>query len=303
MRHAFKAAVQTASAPPLASLRALVATLGVLVPRGVFVPLGVLVPIGALASAGVLAPDARALDSTGGTAAVPAATDVVGLGGAVGPVSQGTGGSEYGVLVPKPHVASKPSPHKSSHAARQTHATTKSKTPVKPKPRPKPKPAVPVPASPPAGAPTPAQTVAEGAVFPVLGAHSFGNAENRFGAAREGHIHEGQDVLASEGLQVVAPLGGTIITTAYQAGGAGWYAAEHTVDGLDFFYAHCQASSLSVSAGEVVTAGQAICKVGQTGDATGPHLHFEVWVGGWQAKGGYPIDPLVYLEAWEAAAG
>lgn len=285
----------------LLSVGALVATLGLLV------PVGVLVSIGVLASVGALAPDARALDSTGGTAASSTVTanDVVGLGGTVAPATQGTGGSEYGVLVPKPHVAPKPTSHKSSHAARQTHVQPKPKVPAKPKPkpRPKPKPAGPAPASPPAGVPTPAQTVAEGAVFPVIGTHSFGNAENRFGAAREGHVHEGQDVLASEGLQVIAPLGGTIITTAYQAGGAGWYAAEQTVDGLDFFYAHCQASSLAVSAGEAVAAGQAICKVGQTGDATGPHLHFEVWVGGWQAKGGYPIDPLAYLEAWEAAGG
>lgn len=60
---------------------------------------------------------------------------------------------------------------------------------------------------------------------------------------------------------------------------------------------------MTVSAGEAVEAGQAICKVGQTGDATGPHLHLEIWVGGWQAKGGYPIDPLPYLEAWEVATG
>lgn len=297
MRHAFKAAVLAMTARLPVSLRALVATLGL------FVPMGVLVPVGALATAGVLAPGARALDSTGGTAASPApgVTDAVGLGGAIAPATQGTGGSEYGVLASKPHVAPKPTSHKPSHVARQTHVKPKPKVSAKPKP--KPKPAGPPPASPPAGVPTPAQTVSEGAVFPVLGTHSFGNAENRFGATREGHVHEGQDVLASEGLQVVAPLGGTIITTAYQAGGAGWYAAEQTVDGLDFFYAHCQASSLAVSAGEAVAAGQAICKVGQTGDATGPHLHFEVWVGGWQAKGGYPIDPLAYLEAWEAAGG
>lgn len=110
-------------------------------------------------------------------------------------------------------------------------------------------------------------------------------------------------MLASEGLAVVAPLAGTIITAAYQAGGAGWYAAEHTLDGLDFFYAHCQAGSLAVNAGETVQAGQAICKVGQTGDATGPHLHFEVWAGGWQAAAGHPIDPLPYLEAWDRPVG
>jgi murein DD-endopeptidase MepM/ murein hydrolase activator NlpD len=270
MRHASKAAVQA--------------------------PLVLLLVLGALLSAGVLVPSARALDSTGGTPAYAAAavTNAPGLGGTVAPSAQGTGGSEYGVVVSKPRPAAKPTAHKPSHAARRTH--------VAPKPKPKPKPASPAPASPPAGVPTPAQTIAEGAVFPVIGPHSFGGPENRFGAAREGHVHEGQDVLASEGLQVVAPLAGTIIATAYQAGGAGWYATEHTVDGLDFFYAHCQASSLAVSTGEAVEAGQAICKVGQTGDATGPHLHLEVWVGGWQAAGGYPIDPLAYLEAWEAAA-
>src|SRR6202043_3386086 len=62
-----------------------------------------------------------------------------------------------------------------------------------------------------AGVPSPAQTAGEAAVFPVLGPHSFGNAENRFGAVRTGHVHEGQDVLAGEGQTVVAPLAGTII--------------------------------------------------------------------------------------------
>jgi murein DD-endopeptidase MepM/ murein hydrolase activator NlpD len=265
--------------------------------------LGVLTLI--LALLGTFASVAQALDSTGGTSApsIVATADATGLGGSVAPATQGTGGSEYGVLAPKPSAPPKSTAHKTSHAAGRPRAKAKAPAPKpRPKPKPKPRPVVP-PTSSPSGVPSPAQTVAEGAVFPVMGSHSFGGPENRFGAAREGHIHEGQDVLAGEGLQVVAPLGGTIITTAYQAGGAGWYAAEQTVDGLDFFYAHCQASSLAVSTGEAVKAGQAICKVGQTGDATGPHLHLEIWVGGWQAKGGYPIDPLPYLEAWEAAGG
>jgi hypothetical protein len=49
------------------------------------------------------------------------------------------------------------------------------------------------------GVPTPAQTVADGAVFPVAGPHNFGNAENRYGAPRANHIHEGQDILTAEG--------------------------------------------------------------------------------------------------------
>jgi murein DD-endopeptidase MepM/ murein hydrolase activator NlpD len=158
-------------------------------------------------------------------------------------------------------------------------------------------------AGPTPGVSSPAQTAAEGAVFPVTGPHSFGDAANRFGAGRAGHTHQGQDVLASEGLAVVAPLAGTIITTGYQAGGAGWYVAEHGANGLDFFFAHCQAGSLAASTGQAVVAGQALCKVGQTGDATGPHLHLEIWVGGWRATAGRPIDPLAYLQAWDHAAG
>jgi len=150
-----------------------------------------------------------------------------------------------------------------------------------------------------AGVPTPAQTLAEGAVFPVAGAHSFGGPENRFGAPRGNHIHQGQDVLTAEGTPVLAPLAGTISWTSYQASGAGYYAVEHTGVGLDFMFAHCMAASLAVREGEAVTAGQQLCRAGQSGDATTPHLHFEVWVGGWQAAGAHPIDPLAYLQAWD----
>jgi hypothetical protein len=150
-----------------------------------------------------------------------------------------------------------------------------------------------------AGVPTPAQTAAAGAVFPVAGAHSFGGPSNRFGAPRAGHTHQGQDILTAEGTPVVAPMSGTIITTGYQATGAGYYIAEHTTVGFDFFFAHCQAGSVAVVTGSVVAAGQQLCGTGQTGDATAPHLHFELWVGGWKASTGHPIDPLPYLEAWD----
>jgi murein DD-endopeptidase MepM/ murein hydrolase activator NlpD len=152
-----------------------------------------------------------------------------------------------------------------------------------------------------AGVPSPAQTVASGAVFPVAGAHSFGGPENRYGAARAGHVHEGQDILAAEGTPIVSPLAGTVTSTNYQPGGAGYYAVEHTLAGFDFVFAHCEAGSLAVGAGQAVAAGQTICVTGQTGDATTPHLHFEMWVGGWYAAGGHTIDPLAYLEAWEQA--
>lgn len=183
------------------------------------------------------------------------------------------------------------------HSARTSNTATLRIT-APPAPAPTSAPA----ASPPpvvAGAASPAQTVAAGAVFPVHGEHSFGGPENRFGAAREGHVHEGQDVLTAEGTPILAPLAGTITSTSYQASGAGYYAVEHTPLGLDLMFAHCQAGSLAVSEGASVSAGTRLCLAGQTGDATAPHLHLEIWVGGWWAPGAYPIDPLPYLEAWE----
>jgi hypothetical protein len=150
-----------------------------------------------------------------------------------------------------------------------------------------------------AGVPTVAQTVADGAVFPVAGPHNFGGPENVFGAPRDGYLHQGQDILTAEGTPVLAPLAGSILTASYQEGGAGYYAVEQTTIGFDFMFAHCAAASLAVSTGALVAAGQQLCRAGQTGDATAPHLDFEMWMGGWQAAGGHPINPLPYLEAWE----
>jgi len=229
---------------------------------------------------GFLASGAGALNNPGGT-----------VGPAARVSTRGTGGTEY-TVAPKRRVAGKPA------SRRPPPRRPAPRKPAQHKPVPR-KPAPPNPAPAPSGVPSPAQTAGEGAVFPVVGPHSFGGPENRFGAARAGHTHQGQDVLAGEGLPVLAPLAGTIVTTGYQSGGAGWYLAEHSLDGLDFFYAHCEAGSLTVTTEARVRSGEQLCRVGQTGDATAPHLHFEVWVGGWRAPGGYPIDPLPYLQAWE----
>jgi murein DD-endopeptidase MepM/ murein hydrolase activator NlpD len=169
--------------------------------------------------------------------------------------------------------------------------------------QPQPTPPAPSPLIAEEGVPTPAQSAASGAVFPVAGAHTFGGPENRFGAPRANHIHQGQDVLSAEGTPVLAPMPGTILTTSYQAGGAGYYVVEHTAV-FDFMFAHCQAGSLAVAAGRGVSAGQVLCGAGETGDATTPHVHFEIWVGGWHASAAsHPIDPLPYLEAWGHVRG
>jgi len=146
--------------------------------------------------------------------------------------------------------------------------------------------------------PAPAPSPGGPGVFPVGGPFSFGGVDARFGAGRVGHVHEGQDILAVAGTPVVAPYGGTVSSTSYQASGAGEYVVLDAADGRDYFFAHCIRGSTVVAEGAVVAAGAPLCQVGSTGTATGPHLHFEIWVVGWRVQGGYPIDPLPELRAW-----
>jgi len=133
--------------------------------------------------------------------------------------------------------------------------------------------------------------------FPVAGPYSFGGPDARFGAARTGHVHQGQDVMAAEGTPVVAPAAGVISYRAYQASGAGYYVVlDADGEQYDYVFMHLQ-SGVLVTKGQRVTAGQQIGNVGHTGDAEGPHLHFEVWDGPW-FNGGHAIDPLPFLRAW-----
>jgi murein DD-endopeptidase MepM/ murein hydrolase activator NlpD len=179
---------------------------------------------------------------------------------------------------------------------RRASASGKAPLTVKAKPAPLVFPPV---VAPPA-VPVPDPGITNDGVFPVVGAHTFGGADARFGAGRTGHEHEGQDVLAAEGTPVVAPLAGTIIARDYQASAAGFYLAMDAADGRSFFFAHCQKDTFAVTVGQAVAAGQQLCRVGQTGDATGPHLHFEIWINGWRRdKTSAPVDPLAQLLAWD----
>jgi murein DD-endopeptidase MepM/ murein hydrolase activator NlpD len=136
-------------------------------------------------------------------------------------------------------------------------------------------------------------------VFPVQGAYNFGGPDSRFGAVREGHSHQGQDIAAAAGTPIVAPRAGTVTWKAYQADGAGNYVVLHTDDGRDMVFMHMQTGSVVVARDQALAAGQQIGAVGATGHSDGPHLHFEIWLDGWYAsKASHPIDPLPDLLAW-----
>jgi hypothetical protein len=137
-----------------------------------------------------------------------------------------------------------------------------------------------------------------GHFFPVRGRHDYGEEGARFGAGRAGHSHQGQDVMSACGTKLVAAQGGTVKYAAFQSA-AGYYIVIHGLDGTDNAYMHL-AGPTPFTEGDQVFTGQQIGVVGDTGDASACHLHFEIWPApGWY-DGGHPIDPLPALQAWDA---
>ena len=98
--------------------------------------------------------------------------------------------------------------------------------------------------------------------------------------------HDGIDYGAGYGATVYAADSGTVITAQYNSARGNYIVINHG-NGMQTWYQHL--SVMNVSVGQTVAKGQAIGAVGTTGISTGPHLHFEVHVGG------VPVNPLNYL--------
>lgn len=107
-------------------------------------------------------------------------------------------------------------------------------------------------------------------------------------------FHKGLDMLPGEGAPAHAVADGVVReVSATDNGGFGVYAiVDHTVDGqlVSSVYAHFQSGSLQVSPGQSVGVGTHLGNVGSTGQSTGPHLHFEILIGGIT-----PTDPYAWL--------
>lgn len=131
------------------------------------------------------------------------------------------------------------------------------------------------------------QDNASGYAHPVPGNHT--TAYRASGANWSSGSHTGIDFPVSTGTSVKAITSGTVVT----AGWGGAYGNQVVIKHADGHYSqYGHLSSLSVSAGQTVSAGQQVGLSGSTGNATGPHLHFEVRTG---PEYGSDVDPIAYL--------
>ena len=133
-------------------------------------------------------------------------------------------------------------------------------------------------------------------VFPLPKRSGYRDAHNFGGAgARWASVHTGDDLSVACGTQVMAATAGTVIIRTDQPWAGRWLVQVSTGAGqLTTWYAHMRA--VTVTEGQTVRSGQQIGEVGDLGNATGCHLHFEV-----HPKGGTiyqdSVDPIAWLRS------
>jgi murein DD-endopeptidase MepM/ murein hydrolase activator NlpD len=121
--------------------------------------------------------------------------------------------------------------------------------------------------------------------WPVIGGGNYISQYFHYG-------HEAIDIAADYGSHVVAAAGGRVIFAGWKSNGGGYQVWISHGGNLYTTYNHM--SGITVGDGQSVGRGQQVGRVGQSGYATGPHLHFEVWIGPvW--SGGTRVNPLRYF--------
>jgi hypothetical protein len=127
-------------------------------------------------------------------------------------------------------------------------------------------------------------------IFPVNGKHTYGDG---LGAGRN---HQGQDVFADCGTKMVAARAGKVTNVAFHEAAGNYIVINGKKNDTDYVYMHLQ-DAPTLAEGDKVKTGEGIGHVGETGNASGCHLHFEMWDSGWQQ--GEPADPTPQLKKWD----
>lgn len=120
--------------------------------------------------------------------------------------------------------------------------------------------------------------------MPVRASHRF---TSPYGY-RWGRLHAGVDFAAPVGTPILAPADGRVIKAGWESGYGNMIRIEHDF-GVQTVYGHL--SKLRVTAGQKVSRGERIGDMGNTGRSTGPHLHYEIRVGG------KPVNPMTFIKA------
>lgn len=111
------------------------------------------------------------------------------------------------------------------------------------------------------------------------GSPEWGRITSGFGyRAKFGRMHKGIDIAMNVGDTVKVPLAGFVKRTGYEPRGYGHYVVVGHPDGMETRYAHL--SRVFVMCGDRLEAGDAMGLAGNTGNSTGPHLHFETRLDG-----------------------
>ena len=121
--------------------------------------------------------------------------------------------------------------------------------------------------------------------WPVIGGDNYISQYFHYG-------HYAIDIAADYGAKVVSSAPGKVIFAGWKSNGGGYQVWIAHGSGIYTTYNHM--SAITVSRGENVSRGEQVGRVGASGIATGPHLHFEVWSGRvWD--GGTRVNPLKYF--------
>ncbi|MGE8080564.1 murein hydrolase activator EnvC family protein [Peribacillus loiseleuriae] len=123
---------------------------------------------------------------------------------------------------------------------------------------------------------------------------SAGYVSSGFGG-RWGKSHNGIDIAASGTVPVVATADGVVIRSYLSSSYGNVVMISHSINGQIFTSVYAHLNSRSVSSGQVISKGQQVGYMGNTGHSFGQHLHFELHKGAWNAAKSNAVNPLNYL--------
>ncbi|MFC4353604.1 murein hydrolase activator EnvC family protein [Chryseomicrobium palamuruense] len=130
---------------------------------------------------------------------------------------------------------------------------------------------------------------------PVNGRFTSGYGYRTHPIFGTGRMHYGVDFANSIGTPVVSAADGVVSYAAPFSTYGNVVMVTHNINGQTFTSLYAHLNSIGASVGQSVSKGQQIGTLGNTGNSTGPHLHFEIHVGGWNGMEANSVNPLRYI--------